>query len=68
MQKRYIYKIGESKVAKTWGNGYATCRLEITDTHTGETKICDDFTYLDWDEAEDEQGTLAHIFNSNFEN
>ena len=53
-----------SEKATTWGNGNVSCRLEITNTDTGETKVCDDFTYLD----DDEQETLEHIFNSNFEN
>ena len=53
----------QSENAKTYGNGNVSVRLEITNTDTNETKVCDDFTYLD----DDEQETLAHIFNSNFE-
>ena len=60
----YTYKLAASEKATTWGNGNVSCRLEITNTDTGETKVCDDFTYLD----DDEQETLEHIFNSNFEN
>ena len=59
----YTYKIMQSENAKTHGNGNVSVRLEITNTDTNETKVCDDFTYLD----DDEQETLAHIFNSNFE-
>ena len=59
----YTYKIMQSKNAKTYGNGNVSVRIEITNTDTNETKVCDDFTYLD----DDEQETLAHIFNSNFE-
>tara|TARA_Y100000287_G_C13998055_1_gene246122 strand:- start:46 stop:231 length:186 start_codon:yes stop_codon:yes gene_type:complete len=60
----FTYKILASENATTYGNGNATCRLEITNTDTNETRVCDDFTYLD----DDTQETLAHIFNSNFEN
>ena len=59
----YTYKIMQSENAKTYGNGNVSVRLEITNTDTNETKVCDDFTYLD----DDGQETLAHIFNSNFE-
>ena len=60
----YTYKLMASENECTWGNGgYASCRIEITNTVTGETKVCDTFTYLD----DDTQETLAHIFNSNFE-
>ena len=59
----YTYVLKRSENERTWGNGNTTCRIEITNTATGETKICDNFTYLD----DDTQETLAHIFNSNFE-
>ena len=46
----YTYKIGASKSNTTWGKaGYACTRIEITNTATGETKVCDEFTYLDDD-------------------
>ena len=54
----YTYKLAASEKATTWGNGNVSCRLEITNTDTGETKVCDDFTYLD----DDEQETLEYIF------
>ena len=38
-------------------------RLEITNTLTGETKACDDFTYLD----DDSQENLKYLFESDFE-
>ena len=60
--QRYTYKIKASEKATTWGNGNASCRLEITDTHTGETKVCDDFTYLD----DDTQETLEYLFDTDF--
>ena len=60
--ERYTYKIGMSENAKTYGNGNATCRLEITDTHTGETKVCDDFTYLE----DNTQETLEYLFETDF--
>ena len=63
--ERYTYKIGASENATTWGNGNASCRLEITDTHTGETKVCDDFTYLD-EQEDDLQGTLRWLFIADF--
>ena len=62
---RYTYKIKASENAKTYGNGHATCRLEITDTHTGETKVCDDFTYLD-EQEDDLQGALRWLFIADF--
>ena len=58
----YTYEIMQSENAVTYGNGCVTVRLEITNTDTNETKVCDDFTYLD----DDTQETLAHIFNSDF--
>lgn len=63
--QRYTYKIKASEKATTWGNGNASCRLEITDTHTGETKVCDDFTYLD-EQEDDLQGTLRWLFIADF--
>ena len=59
---RYTYKLKASENEVTWGNGNTSCRIEITDTVTGETKVCDNFTYLD----DYTQETLAYIFNSNF--
>ena len=59
----YTYKLMKSENECTWGNGNTSCRIVITNTVTGETKVCDNFTYLD----DDTQETLAHIFNSNFE-
>ena len=58
----YTYAITESKVANTYGNGYSTCRLEITNTDTNETKVCDDFTYLE----DDTQENLEYLFDTNF--
>ena len=59
----YTYVLKRSENERTWGNGNTTCRIEITNTATGETKICDNFTYLD----DDEQPTLEWIFVNNFE-
>ena len=58
----FTYKILASENATTYGNGNATCRLEITNTATGETKTCDDFTYLD----DDTQWTLEYLFDTDF--
>jgi len=46
-----------------FGNDGASTRLEITNTLTGETKVCDDFTYLD----DDSQENLKYLFESDFE-
>ena len=46
----YTYKIMQSENAKTYGNGNVSVRIEITNTDTNETKVCDDFTYLDDDD------------------
>ena len=51
----YTYKLSASENTVYWGEGNASCRLEITNTATGETKVCDDFTYLD----DDTQWTLS---------
>ena len=59
----YTYVLKRSENERTWGNGNTTCRIEITNTATGETKVCDNFTYLD----DDEQQTLEWIFVNNFE-
>ena len=60
----YTYKIGASKSNTTWGKaGYACTRIEITNTATGETKVCDEFTYLD----DDTQEELEYLFKNNFE-
>ena len=59
----YTYKLMKSENEVKWGNGNTSCRIEITNTVTGETKVCDNFTYLD----DDEQQTLEWIFVNNFE-
>jgi len=59
----YTYTITHSEANATWGTGNSCIRLAITNEDTNETKVCDDFTYLE----DDTQETLAHIFNSNFE-
>jgi len=59
----YTYTITESKQAVAWGNGNTSCRIEITDTTTGETRACDAFTYLD----DDGQEMLEYLYNTNFE-
>ena len=58
----YTYKLDASEKAVTWGNGNVSCRLEITNSATGETKVCDDFTYLD----DDTQETLEYLFDTDF--
>ena len=58
----YTYKLSASEKAVTWGNGNVSCRLEITNSNTGETKVCDDFTYLD----DDTQETLEYLFDTDF--
>jgi len=58
----YTYTITHSEENATWGTGNSCVRLAITN-EAGETRVCDDFTYLE----DDTQETLAHIFNSNFE-
>ena len=59
----YTYVIKRSENEVKWGNDNTSCRIEITNTVTGETKVCDNFTYLD----DDEQQTLEWIFVNNFE-
>tara|TARA_B100000508_G_scaffold127895_1_gene113277 strand:- start:45 stop:230 length:186 start_codon:yes stop_codon:yes gene_type:complete len=59
----YTYNFSINDSNETWGNGNATYRLAITNTETGETKVCDDFTYLD----DAEQDTLEWLFINNFE-
>ena len=59
----YTYVLKRSENECTWGNRNTSCRIEITNTATGETKVCDNFTYLD----DDEQQTLEWIFVNNFE-
>ena len=59
----FTYKIGHSENTVEYGNGNASTRLEITNTLTGETKVCDDFTYLD----DDSQENLEYLFDSDFE-
>ena len=59
----YTYKLMKSENEVKWGNDNTSCRIEITNTVTGETKVCDNFTYLD----DDEQQTLEWIFVNNFE-
>ncbi len=58
----YTYKLSTSEREVTWGTGNVSCRLEITNTATGETKVCDDFTYLD----DDTQDTLEYLFATDF--
>lgn len=58
----YTYKLGTSENTVTWGNGNVSCRLELTNSATGETKVCDDFTYLE----DDTQGTLEYLFETDF--
>ena len=58
----YTYKLDASENTVYWGTGNASCRLEITNTATGETKVCDDFTYLD----DDTQETLEYLFDTDF--
>ena len=59
----YTYVLKRSENECTWGNGNTSCKIEITNTATGETNVCDNFTYL----ADDEQQTLEWIFVNNFE-
>ncbi len=59
----YTYKLMKSENEVKWGNDNTSCRIEITNTVTGETKVCDNFTYL----YDDEQQTLEWIFVNNFE-
>jgi hypothetical protein len=54
----FTYKIGHSE-----NTVESSTRLEITNTLTGETKVCDDFTYLD----DDSQENLEYLFDSDFE-
>ena len=58
----YTYKLSASENTVTWGNGNTSCRLELTNSATGETKVCDDFTYLE----DDTQGTLEYLFDTDF--
>jgi len=55
----YTYTIEES--TKTWGNSNTCFLLAITNTATGETRSCDDFTYFDY-EADNEE--LEYLFNN----
>ena len=59
----YTYTITESKTGATWGTGNSCIRLTITNTQTGETKVCDDFTYLE----DDTQENLEYLFDTDFE-
>ena len=56
----YTYKLMKSENECTWGNGNTSCRIEITNTVTGETKVCDNFTYLD----DDTQETLQWLWET----
>ena len=58
----YTYKLMKSENECTWGNGNTSCRIEITNTVTGETKVCDNFTYLD----DDTQETLQWLWETDF--
>ena len=44
------------------GEENACTRIEITNTATGETKVCDEFTYLD----DDTQEELEYLFKNDF--
>ena len=59
----YTYTITESEQAVAWGNGNVSCRIEITNTATGETRVCDTFTYLE----DDTQETLEYLWETDFE-
>ena len=58
----YTYTITHSKAGATWGNGNSCIRLAITNEDTGETKVCDDFTYLE----DDTQENLEYLFENDF--
>ena len=59
----YTYTITHSEAGATWGNGNSCTRLAITNEDTGETKVCDDFTYLE----DDAQENLEYLFATDFE-
>ena len=58
----YTYTITHSEAGTTWGNGNSCTRLAITNEDTGETKVCDDFTYLE----DDTQENLEYLFENDF--
>ena len=58
----YTYVIKRSENEVKWGNDNTSCRIEITNTVTGETKVCDEFTYLD----DDTQEELEYLFKNDF--
>ena len=53
----YTYTITDSD--EIWGNSNSCCTLAITNEATGETRVAEDFTYLEEDVAQDE---LAFLF------
>jgi len=55
----YTYTLEES--TKTWGDSNTCFLLAITNTATGETRSCDDFTYFDY-EADNKE--LEYLFNN----
>ena len=58
----YTYTITHSEAGTTWGNSNSCTRLAITNEDTGETKVCDDFTYLE----DDTQENLEYLFENDF--
>jgi len=65
MVERYEYNTWNTGRNSGYGqfNQFTGCCIEITDTVTGETRVCEDFTYLD----DDSQATLEYLFKTNFE-
>jgi hypothetical protein len=57
----YTYTITHSEENATWGTGNSCIRLAITN-EAGETKVCDDFTYLE----DDTQENLEYLFANDF--
>ena len=57
----FVYSLNAS--TKAWGenNAHACQLLTITNTTTGETRSSDDFTFLDFEEG-DEQEVLEGLF------
>ena len=58
----FTYEILDSENPVTFDDGLTSIRIEITNTDTNETKVCDDFTWLD----DDSQSELGWLFNNNF--
>ena len=59
IMQNYVYTITDSN--ETWGSSNTCSLLTITDTTTGETRTCDDFTYFDY-EADQEE--LDYLFKN----